>query len=62
MVHQGEMILSRNDVRNLNKQQGREIKLTVDMRNSRFGNADLATDLPRKIAQATKRVLTAGGL
>lgn len=62
MVHSNEWILNRNDVRNLNKQQGREIKLTVDMRNSRFGNADLAKDLPNKIARAMTRVKIAGGM
>lgn len=62
MVHSNEWILNRNDVRNLNKQQGREIKLTVDMRNSRFGNADLAKDLPNKIARAMTRAKIAGGM
>lgn len=60
LVHEGEYILSRSEVERMGK-GGANIQLNVNMNNSRFGNAEIAKDLPKLFAKATKRAFIARG-
>lgn len=60
LVHEGEYILSRNEVERMGK-GGANIQLNVNMNNSRFGNAEIAKDLPKLFARAARRAYFARG-